>query len=154
RALLSNGSNFTATTWSVVGSADENPLYVPKLILLDVNGDGKTDIASIAYNAQTEVYKFNGQKFVTDNLTSYVGSVSFLDSSETQYYISGDFNGDGNMDLAHVYSQTGDSHHPTQLIVCLSDGKSKFYAQQDTGSPYDIAQNWSEANQVIPGDFD
>ena len=159
RALLSTGSGFAtyttnASAWTVVGpSGTAGPQFLNKLMLLDMNGDGKTDLASIAYNAVIKVYQFNGQGFVTDGTQSSGGQV-YMSSVETQYYVAGDFNGDGNMDLAHVYASSNMEATPTKVIICLSDGKSKFYPQQGDGNPCMIWPTWNAANEIIPGDFD
>jgi hypothetical protein len=103
------------------------------LLLADINGDHKLDLWSSGI-----------QMLGNKNATFHFGSLTtnYHDPSGVVY---GDFNGDGNIDIAFV---SGDSSlvPAQQILVMLGDGKGRFtFASKIT--------NWAGFGAMATGDF-
>jgi FG-GAP-like repeat len=110
----SNGSSFTTTSWADLGNTLSASNWA-KPVVGDFNHDGKADIANFlyapGYYARWWVSASNGSSFTT---TSFGGPPTATGWTTS---LVGDFNGDGNADLA-TYNTNG------QWWVSLSNGTS------------------------------
>lgn len=79
-------------------SADEAENLSDKVIPMDYNGDGKTDLCHIHSNGMS-IYTFyqNGNSWTAQQVANYTGLTK--SSLEDAFWSCGDFNGDGLMDL-------------------------------------------------------
>ena len=133
--LLGNGSGgFTAASGSpfAVGT---NPYSVA---VADFNGDGNPDLAVANYGSGTVTVLLGDG---SGGFAAASGS-PFAVGTNPQSLAVGNFNGDGNADLAIVNGGDG------TVTVLLGNGRGGFRAA--TGSPFAVGDNPSS---VVAGDF-
>ncbi|HEX8816620.1 MAG TPA: FG-GAP-like repeat-containing protein [Terriglobales bacterium] len=100
--------------------------YYAAIVAGDFNGDGKLDVAAAPYNGPGAVFLGNGdgtfqpaKAFATNGPNSYDYWLAF----------TGDFNGDGNLDLALGY---GNGTSSSGVAVFLGNGDGTFQNALDT----------------------
>jgi hypothetical protein len=120
--LLNNGDG-TFRNGPVLSSA----MNGGSVVVGDFNGDGRQDIAVASYagHGMVSVYLGNGDGTFQAPLTFDVGPNTML-----QHLALGDFNGDGQLDLAVVYEQFVGSDLASFVKVLLGNGDGTFRASQ------------------------
>jgi hypothetical protein len=130
---LDFASDKTGTLFVYLGNGDgtfQSPRTVTAttpflLVAADLNHDSKTDLVTLNNASKTtmQIWTSNGDGTFSKGQTLYP-----LDQQLFQYdsIVTGDFDGDGNTDVAIVYSATG----PTTVQVWYGDGAGHL------GSPY------------------
>ncbi|WP_109852517.1 M12 family metallopeptidase [Aquimarina sp. AU58] len=143
---ISNGSGFYLQTWATKQGPYWNALY-QQWVSGDFNGDGKDDIAQI-YNEENystiNVHVSNGSGFTLKRWATKIGG--YWDA-QYQHWLSGDFNGDGFCDIAHVFNH----ENGASIDVRVSNGSNFFSRRWATRvGPYwnALYQKW------VVGDFD
>lgn len=125
--FTSNGSSFTNTWNTTTGSGYQNVRLLP----VDYNGDGKTDIAHLWNNNGSlgiVVYQSNGSSYST------VLSTTVPTGSVALGFIPADYDGDGKTDIVQVWNNNGS----LGVIVIRSTGSNYSVAWNTTmgqGSP-------------------
>ncbi|MBF0353039.1 MAG: VCBS repeat-containing protein [SAR324 cluster bacterium] len=130
----------------------------------DFNGDGLTDLAEIK-DGQTNIFWSNGAEgFVKHTTITGLSQQKMGSDADNMGLLTGDFNGDGRMDLAGMY-QGGNAREAWKTFVYIelsnTDGissvsqspfTSQFWVAQTPGV---IAQSGGERNDyhVLTGDF-
>lgn len=119
-----------------------------KLLAIDVDGDGKTDICHVRNN-RTDVYTFewlNGALTVRQvNTTVFLTRFDF----ENRFYSCGDFNGDGLTDIiAGPHRLVGG----TDWTIHTSKGNGEFLGHMVTGPNTSMSQAKDFCLQDIDGD--
>ncbi|WP_108808737.1 M12 family metallopeptidase [Aquimarina spinulae] len=143
---ISNGSGFYLQTWAIKQGPYWNALY-QQWVSGDFNGDGKFDIAQI-YNEENHstinVHVSNGSGFTLQRWATKIGG--YWDA-QYQHWLSGDFNGDGKYDIAHIFNQ----ENGTSIDVRVSNG-SNFSSQRWATK---VGPYWNALYQKwVAGDFD
>lgn len=119
-----------------------------KLLAIDVDGDGKTDLCHVRNN-RTDVYTFerlNGALTVRQvNTTVFLTRFDF----ENRFYSCGDFNGDGLTDIiAGPHRLVGG----TDWTIHTSKGNGEFLGHMVTGPNTSMSQAKDFCLQDIDGD--
>lgn len=137
--FTSTGTSFTRS-WEGTTSAGQQTI---RLLPVDVNGDGKTDIAQIwnHYNSiAIDVYKSNGDSLVlTSSSTMPVGTGNIG-------FIPADFNGDGRTDILQFWN----NNNSLGLVIYKSTGTS--YTMSWVGTLPDSSANVGFAPIDYDGD--
>ena len=130
--LLGDGAGgFTATSGSPFVLGSTRP--AESIAVADFNGDGKQDLAVANSNGSISVLLGDG----LGGFTAVAGSPFMLGSIDALSVLVGDFNGDGNQDLAALGDYAGDVYNLTRwtnVAVLLGNGSGGFTAA--VGSPF------------------
>lgn len=135
----SNGTSFTRT-WEGTTVGGHETI---KLLPVDINGDGKTDIAQIwsYYNSLgINVYKSNGDSLSLCFSSTMPVGIGNLD------FIPADYNGDGRTDILQFWDNNGS----LGLVIFRSTGSS--YTMQWVGTLPDSSANVGFAPIDYDGD--
>lgn len=123
-----------------------------KLIAMDYNGDGKTDVCLINRTG-TSVYEFTGDGF---KLLAYISLKNGgINSSEFNHedceLLVADMNGDGNMDLilSPRYSRLGEEYKHLGDGICCNACKDEENLSDITTSGYKIYVDPSTGNRCV-----
>jgi hypothetical protein len=146
---FSNGNGTFAETNRFVG-AFASWASTPQVTKLtgDINGDGKTDIAltgAPGWNSLPVAFSLGNGSFSVTN--AFVGDFASYASNTQVMKLTGDFNGDGKMDIA----LTGGAGWNT-LPLAFSNGDGSFRV---TNSYIGIFAYWASQTQAVKlaGDF-
>jgi RHS repeat-associated protein len=152
--MYNNGTSFTRTTYLSTGtggysksSSDTNVGYysTSQFIMMDVNGDGKTDMVELWPRLSNLWYRHiwfsTGTGFTggaNDSLTRYTSTPS--------YYLSIDANGDGRADMLEIHQDPNKAGQWDRQLW-MSTGAHFQAAQLDTNMAY------NSNSQFLTGDF-
>jgi ribosomal protein L30E len=93
--------------------------------VLDINGDGRTDILRWHDTAgQTYVYLSNGDGSFTQSSTFNLGSVAanrLVTSGGTYEFVAGDFTGDGSLEILRLHGSPSSGEAGTNQLYVKSD---------------------------------
>ena len=133
-AAICSGVNFSGPTLYATGGTGS---YPNAIAVGDFNGDGQPDLATANSAYSVGIFLNNGAgSFSTAN-----GSpITLFQGGQATAIVTGDFNGDGNLDLA-----AGDDLG--KIFILLGDGNGGFTV---TGSPLNAA---SLIRSIAIGDF-
>ena len=138
-AHLSNGSSFTSQRFATRQGGYSS---TQRWLAGDFNGDNKTDLAKYWNDGgyfTVDVHISNGSSFTMQRWATRQGGYSDL-----QQWVTGDFNGDGKLDLAKHFSEGGNM----SADVHISNGSGFTMQRWATGQGgYFTSQQW------ITGDF-
>ena len=119
--------------------ADSRALHADRLIPMDYNGDGKTDICLINING-LYVYEFTGDGFRQLAYSSAINIMHFNFESGTikdRELMVADMNGDGNMDIIlgprRVHCKDGFKHFGDGICHGACDSESNLKSVSASG---------------------
>ncbi len=164
---VSNGSSFELQRWATQqGSWKGGTSWQSKGLFLagDFNGDGKSDIAYLFNDGGSisiDVHAAVGNNFVLKRWITQAGSWMGADAWQSwATFLTGDFDGDGRMDVAYVYRDIGGRRN---IGVYHSAGiatADSFYREQwatpPTGSSLRTwygGDSWTNNSTYLVGDF-
>jgi RHS repeat-associated protein len=147
--------------WAPLPGKTEPIVGTQQWLPLDANGDGLDDVVALVYEgaghpgtvkAFTHLNRGDGRyrQAITQNFawSYYLPYPSNIPIG--QQFLTGDFNGDGLVDLCAVWADASD-HHETVGQMALSDGQGRFAAQPRIKLP---AGRWGDDRRWLVGDFD
>ena len=160
---LSTGTGFTSTTWAATTPKDMRNGGSGKTYLtavLDVDGDGKSDLATVSPNAAggwkdwVAVEKSLGTGFSSQRFVAALPK-HMRNGGETKTYTlrAGDFDGNGTADLATV-STTGGGAWATNIELELSSGRWFTSSWRTAATPKHIRNGGAtKAYAIFAGKF-
>lgn len=135
RKAIYDGTCFDFT----LHQADSRALYADRLIPMDYNGDGKTDICLINING-LYIYEFTGNGFKQLAYSSAINIMHFNFESGTikdRELMVADMNGDGNMDIIlgprRVHCKDGFKHLGDGICRGACDSESNLKSTSASG---------------------
>lgn len=160
----SAGTSFTASRW-----ATQQGQYVNGTLLTgDFDGDGKTDIAFVFEDLNPnptisdtvisiDVHRSQGSYFSNERWITAAGmwpGGPGSDSRTMGTFLTGDFNGDGKIDIVHVFNDNGGRSYDVYASTGSSFSLGRWATQQGSwvGDPGD--PQWQHYAQILVGDFD
>jgi hypothetical protein len=140
---LSTGSTFAQHRWATQQGGFWD---TQKWLAGDFDGDGRADLANVFGDLgqiSIDVHRSTGATFTMNRWATRQGG--FWDA---QKWLAGDFDGDGNADLANVFNDLG----VTSIDVHRSTGAAFLFQRWATGvSGFWDAQKWLAGGFVFPG---
>lgn len=129
---LGNGNGTFSTPVQFASGTSISNIDASDPVVADFNGDGKLDVA-FTDGLGMEVYLGNGDGTFQPVLTSSVGAVGAAGPFAS--LVVGDFNGDGKLDIAEIWSPNGAVNG--QLQILLGNGNGTF----TSGASYSTLPN-------------
>jgi len=151
--LKSNGASFNGPSFWWHAGAGNWDWNGSKLSVGDYDGNGKDDL-SVLYGYKTQrdvkafVLKSTGTSFNSPASWWHAGAGNW--DWKGSKLLSGDYNGDGDEDIAIFY---GYGSTKAAVFVFLSNGSSKFASQGAWYTSANGAWNWNNT-KILSGDFD
>lgn len=119
-----------------------------KLLAIDVDGDGKTDLCHFHSNGM-DIYTFDKNGDVLAARQMYTTTILSRNSLANRFYSCGDFNGDG---LADILVSPSKLSGGTGWYIYASMGDGSFYCNSVTGPYVFTTQSSDYCVQDIDGD--
>ena len=145
---LSNGTNFTVNTFYSFLTSIVDPEDLERVITGDFNGDGMADLVNLNTSSRSDCWIGLSQG---DGTFDIINNYNFLPSSVDYYDLeqvfTGDFNGDGMVDLVNL-----NTNNRSDCWVGLSQGDGSL-SVQDGYSFLPSSIDYDDIERVFTGDF-